>query len=109
MDWKEKTEAYFKFFKDLEKEMMEKLGIPSFTYTDLQLKILNGYVYTILSGKTIQKEERTVNLYTGKGGVLMYIDACKNSGIPAIVCAESIYVSTDAGQYCILEVTIKKD
>ena len=82
---------------------------PELTYQQLREKVLTGYWYSILSGKAPYdvKNQRTVRVKTGKGGILSYIDACENLGIEtADQVAESIICHTDHGDFNMLELKV---
>jgi hypothetical protein len=73
---------------------------------DLRSKVLSGYAYTIKS--QAPSTERRVNLQTGKGGVLLYIDACEQAGIPEEVIAGTIICHTDMGAYPLSALAVSK-
>jgi hypothetical protein len=52
-------------------------------------KILDGYMYQIGT------EFKDTKVLTGKGGVLQYIDACVEMGVPPRIIEDSIMVNTD--------------
>lgn len=77
---------------------------------ELKAKILSGYFYTIKQeGKQYVKGERNITLSTGSGGVLMYIDACVEKGIPSFAIEESIFVNVDGYSVCLKDISIKKN
>jgi len=84
---------------------------PQLTFQELRDKILNGYWYSIVTGKPPYKSNtRQVKINTGRGGVLSYIDACENLGFEsADQVAESIICHTGHGDFNMLELkTYKK-
>lgn len=71
------------------------------TYQELRSKILSGYNYKVFSDKT--------SLFTGRGGVLMYLDSFEKTGFPAPLAAGSIFVYIDGKYHNILTLNIKKN
>lgn len=55
----------------------------------LENKVLDGYAYSIEGGN--------MTLNTGKGGVLMYIEAMRKQGVPDFLIAGTIIVHTEHG------------
>jgi hypothetical protein len=74
----------------------------SLTYEELRSRILSGYAYSIESSG-----QRKLVLNTGKGGALLYIDACEENGLPACVVANSITCYTDDGPYTMTHLKVK--
>lgn len=77
------------------------------TYAQLRAKVLSGYMYKIAFGSS-KPGDRSMNINTGQGGILLYVDACEKKGIPAWCIAESIICYTDQGPYNLLRLEIKK-
>lgn len=68
---------------------------------NLEDKILSGYSYAIKTGSTPKEGTRSVNLYTGRGGVIEYINSCRKYGLPDEIIGESIFVHLNIGEICI--------
>lgn len=79
----------------------------------LKEKILSGWWYKIDTGNDAPPEPGTRNttLYTGKGGVHMYIDSCHSKGLTDEQIAPSIFLSTKDGYIpmSVLKVINKSD
>jgi len=71
------------------------------TYEELRSKILSGYHYRIVNGKT--------SVHTGEGGALLCIEACEKAGVPASLVAEGIFVYIDGKYHSILTLNVKKN
>lgn len=82
----------------------------SLNYKELKSRVLRGFAYTIYPDKDYKPREgeRKVILQTGQGGVLLYIKACKEKGIPAGLIANNIIVHTDMGAGKLADVKIIK-
>jgi hypothetical protein len=95
--------------EELRKAIAEGFFGPDLTYEELRERVLPGYAYSISSGNNVVHEGvRNVNLQTGKGGVLLIIDACEKQGVPPGLLAKDIIVHTDMGSFPLSEVKIKK-
>lgn len=77
------------------------------TVEELKAKILMGYQYQIRS-EGDGKGSRKMSLNTGKGGILMYIDACTREGIPAALIQDSIEVWVDGQFHKLADATVTK-
>lgn len=96
-------------FKNPDESMSDLLKDSDITYNALKEKILPGYSYKIYSGYKPYPGSRSVSAITGKGGVIMYIEACEKTSMPAGWCAESIFVYCGHDYISILDlITIDK-
>lgn len=81
---------------------------------DLKSKILEGYYYKIDSGRlsedvTSKEGYRNVNLHCGYGGVGLYIDTCRQQGLPDSLTAQSIFVFLEKDYYPISKLNLTKN
>lgn len=65
--------------------------------TDLDQRVLSGFSYKISYGASTQ--HRSVVVHTREGGTRLYIAACRKTGVPDRLIAESIFVLTDNHGY----------
>lgn len=106
-----------KYTKPRNRGAKQKSIVPSIEETIVELyeplvpgieeRLLTGYAYTIDSPST--ETLRSIRISTGKGGVMMYVDACRKNGLPERMIAESITVQTDQGPITLDKLTVKKN
>lgn len=94
--------------EEIEKAIKEFFNSGDISYNDLSSKVLAGYSYKIDS-KGDGKNTRDTSIHTGKGGVLMVLDAYKEAGIPAFIAGESILVFINGEYYPLNKLNIKKN